>query len=112
MKYFIHDHYGTQQTLIDSLPSGYTALDYEHPDTVGIIQSDCGIPIACIPGVVTQLSMQYTNTPTVEWICVPIGHCTNWTEVQAALTLGETEQAEAWERHKQWLEDNGHSIPE
>ena len=54
--------------------------------------------------------MKYLETPTTQWICVPIGHCTNWTEVQAALTLVETEQAEAWERHKQWLIDNGHSI--
>ena len=39
MKYLIHDHYAGQQSLIDTLPSGYTALDYEHEDTPGIIEA-------------------------------------------------------------------------
>jgi hypothetical protein len=113
MKYLIHDHYAGQQSLIDTLPSGYTALDYEHEDTPGIIEAlGDGVNIAAIPSVVAQLSMKYLETPTTQWICVPIGHCTNWTEVQAALTLTETEQAEAWARNKQWMEDNGYSIPE
>jgi len=113
MKYFIHDHYGGQQELIDSLPEGYTALDYEHPDTPGIIEGlGDGANIACIPGVVAQLSMQYTNTPQIEWKCVSVSHCSNWDEVEEALTLVETEQAQAWELHKQFLIDNGYSIPD
>ena len=111
MKYLIHDHYGGQQSLIDTLPSGYTALDYEHPDTPGIIEAlGDGVNITAIPGVVAQLSMQYLEVPVLQWLCVPIRHCANWTEVQAALTLVETEQAEAWQRHKQFLIDNGYEI--
>ena len=111
MKYFIHDHYEGQQSLIDTLPSGYTALDYEHADTPGIIEAlGDGVNINSIPSVVAQLSMQYLEVPTTQWLCVPIGHCSNWTEVQSALTLVETEQAEAWERHKQFLIDNGHDV--
>ena len=107
MNYFIHDHYGGQQSLIDTLPSGYTALDYEDSNTPGIIEAlGDGVNIAAIPSVVAQLSMQYIEVPTTQWLCVPIGHCANWTEVAAALTLVETEQAEAWERHKQFLIDN------
>lgn len=111
MKYFVHDHYGGQQSLIDTLPSGYTALDYEHEDTPEIIEAlGDGVNITAIPSVVAQLSMQYLEVPTVQWLCVPIRHCANWTEVQAALTLVETEQAEAWQRHKQFLIDNGYEI--
>ena len=111
MKYLIHDHYGGQQSLIDTLPSGYTALDYEHPDTPGIIEGlGDGVNINAIPSVVAQLSMQYLEVPVTQWMCVPIEDCTNWTEVQAALTLVETEQAEAWQRHKQFLIDNGYEI--
>ena len=111
MKYLIHDHYGGQQSLIDTLPSGYTALDYEHENTPGIIEAlGDGVNITAIPSVVAQLSMQYLEVPTVHWLCVPIRHCANWTEVQAALTLVETEQAEAWTRHKQFLTDNGYEI--
>jgi len=111
MKYLIHDHYGGQQSLIDTLPSGYTALDYEHPDTPGIIvRLGDGVNINAIPSVVAQLSMQYLEVPTTQWLCVNIEDCENWTEVQAALTLVETEQAEAWQRHKQFLIDNGYEI--
>lgn len=112
MKYLIHDHYGGQQSLIDTLPSGYTALDYEHEDTPGVIEAlGDGVNITAVPSVVAKLSMQYITTPTTKWVCVPIEYCTNWTEVQAALTLVETEQAEAWERHKQFLIDNGLNVP-
>ena len=111
MKYLIHDHYGGQQSLIDTLPSEYTALDYEHEDTPGIIERlGDGVNINAIPSVVAQLSMQYLEVPTTQWLCVPIEDCTNWTEVQAELTLVETEQAEAWTRHKQFLTDNGYEI--
>ena len=111
MKYLIHDHYGGQQSPIDTLPSGYTALDYEHPDNPGIIERlGDGVNINAIPSVVAQLSMQYLEVPVTQWLCVPIEDCENWTEVQAALTLVETEQAEAWQRHKQFLTDNGYEI--
>ena len=96
------------RSLIDTLPSGYTALDYEDSNTPDIIVAlGDGVNISAIPSVVSQLSMQYIEVPTTQWLCVPIGHCANWTEVTAALTLVETEQAEAWERHKQFLIDNG-----
>ena len=111
MKYLIHDHYEGQQSLIDTLPSGYTALDYEHEDTPGIIERlGDGVNINAIPSVVAHLSMQYLEVPTTQWLCVPIEDCANWTEVQVALTLVETEQAEAWQRHKQFLTDNGYEI--
>ena len=111
MKYLIHEHYEGQQSLIDTLPSGYTALDYEHEDTPGIIERlGDGVNINAIPSVVAQLSMQYLEVPTTQWLCVPIEDGAKWTEVQAALTLVETEQAEAWQRHKQFLTDNGYEI--
>jgi hypothetical protein len=108
MKYFIHDHYGRQQSLIDTLPSGYTALDYETQtriDTIAVLPDY--IDVSGIPSVITEEEMRFdvaTNDRENKWLCIHVENCSDWSEIDAEIAAFVQGQDEAHARLKAHVE--------
>ena len=108
MKYFIHDHYGSQQSLIDTLPSGYTALDYETQtriDTIATLPDY--IDVSGIPSVITEEAMRFdvsTNDRENKWICIHTEECSTWAEIEAKIAAHVQGQDDAHRRRKELIE--------